>query len=96
MRPKPWNVAACGHGIEVSRDRCWDCHVAHLRTIGQGDRADRLVAVKRQHDEGLFDPDAWLATLAERVMAEYAGDVGPDEPRRRTAVRLRRGEGKAL
>lgn len=89
MRPKPWAVAACGHGIEVSDGRCWDCHLAHLRENGAGERADRLVMIRRQHDEGRFDYAALLRGLAGRLMDELPSGAEPEVPRK--ASRLRHG-----
>lgn len=84
-------MAACGGGVEVSRGRCWDCHVAFLRSTGQDERADRIVALRRVIDEGQFAPDTWLDGLATRIKDEYARDVGPDVNQSRSARRLRHG-----
>lgn len=71
-RQRRWIAArrelACGHNsIEVSLGRCWDCHLAHLRASGQGDRADRLIVLKRQKDEGTVD----FSGLVDGLVAAY-------------------------
>ena len=58
----------CGHqSQEVSEGRCWDCHLDELRRIGQGDRADRLVELRRLREEGLLRMDR----LADSIAAAY-------------------------
>lgn len=66
----------CGHdGAVVSGDpstrntRCWDCHLAELRSLGFDARADRLVERKRQQDEGR------LGSIVDAILASYAGRV---------------------
>lgn len=79
-------LAACGHGNQVSLGRCWDCWLAHLRDIGQGDRADRLIEHKRQHDEGRFDfkrlVDGMVAMYAEELTLQADDDPDGTRPPR--------------
>lgn len=93
----------CGHpgryvsGRPDSRapTRCWDCHLAHLRSTGQDARADRLLEIRRQLNEGRFDFDALMEGLAERIIAEYGRRPQEAEPRRqRTAKKLNSQEGR--
>lgn len=43
----------CGHDAqEISPERCWPCHLAHLRARGDPERAERLERLKEQRDAG--------------------------------------------
>lgn len=84
--------AACGHGAEVAAGRCWDCHLAHLRSTGKRAQADQLIERKRQLSEGRFD----LKRLVDEMAAMYAegftlrADPDPDGTRRPPEARPRR------
>lgn len=83
---KPGKV--CGHGRPVSAGRCWGCHLTHLRGTGQGARADRLVELKRQQDEGRLDLK-WLVDAMARMYAEeftLRADDDPDDTLHRRLV----------
>lgn len=87
--------ARCGHGTRsgvTSWGRCWDCHLANLRANGDAGRAERLDALRRQHDEGRFDMDELEAGMVGRIIDEYArGHKDPSTILPRPARRLRDG-----
>lgn len=65
---------SCGHGTAsaaVSEERCWDCHLAYLRDTDQPARADRLVELKSEHDEGGFDLEALEEGMVDLLMSEF-------------------------
>lgn len=67
----------CGHGTAsaaVSRDRCWDCHLAYLRDTGQHERAELIVKIKREHDEGRVDLEALEEGMVDLLMNELGRD----------------------